>query len=317
MAPLKDNSVTDEKTYHNRRAFIKQSLRLGVGLSFALKAPWSLAEGVEGGDFDLISQSKYGGDLELHSYKEITNYNNFYEFGTGKRDPAKNAHTLKPKPWHISVSGECENKGEFDLEDFIAPYQLEERIYRLRCVEGWSMVIPWVGVPLAAVLKTFKPTSKAKYVVFKTLLDSEQMPGQKRPILDWPYLEGLTIGEAMNPLSILSVGLYGKVLPNQNGAPIRLIVPWKYGFKSIKSIVSIHFQANQPLNTWQAQAPSEYGFYANVNPDVDHPRWSQASERVIGRGGFFSPEKRQTELFNGYQEEVSYLYDGLDLARNF
>ena len=318
MAPLKENSVTDEKTYLNRRAFIKQSLRFGVGLSFAFKAPWSLAEGVEGGgDFDHIEQSKYGKDLELHSYREITNYNNFYEFGTGKRDPAKNAHTLKTKPWHISVSGECENTGDYDLEDFIAPYQLQERIYRLRCVEAWSMVIPWVGVPLAAVLKTFKPTSKAKYVVFKTLLDSEQMPWQKRPILDWPYVEGLTIGEAMNPLSILSVGLYGKVLPNQNGAPIRLIVPWKYGFKSIKSIVSIHFQANQPLNTWQAQAPSEYGFYANVNPDVDHPRWSQASERVIGRGGFFSPEKRQTELFNGYQEEVSHLYDGLDLARNF
>lgn len=318
MAPLKDNSVTDEKIYLNRRAFIKQSLRYGVGLSLALKAPWSMAEGIEGGaEFDSVAMSKYGKDLEPHSYKEITNYNNFYEFGTGKRDPAKNAHTLKPKPWHISVSGECENKGDYDLEDFISPYQLEERIYRLRCVEGWSMVIPWVGVPLASVLKTFKPTSNAKYVVFKTLVDTEQMPWQKRPILDWPYVEGLTIDEAMNPLSILSVGLYGKALPNQNGAPIRLVVPWKYGFKSVKSIVSIHFQANQPLNTWQAQAPNEYGFYANVNPDVDHPRWSQANERVIGRGGFFSPEKRQTELFNGYQKEVGHLYAGLDLARNF
>ena len=318
MHPLKDNSVTDEKEYCNRRQFIKQSLRFGTGLALSVKTNSVFAEDVGAEDaLGAINQSHFGKDLEPNTLKQISNYNNFYEFGTGKRDPAKNAHTLKTKPWHLSVSGACENKGEFDLEDFIAPYQLEERIYRLRCVEAWSMVIPWVGVPLAGVLKTFKPTSNAKYVVFKTLLDPEQMPGQRRPILNWPYVEGLTIGEAMNPLSILAVGLYGKVLPNQNGAPIRLVVPWKYGFKSIKSIVSIHFQETQPLNTWQEQAPNEYGFYANVNPAVDHPRWSQASERLIGWGGFFSPEKRETELFNGYQEEVGHLYAGLDLTRHY
>lgn len=317
MKKIAEHYVTDEAHYLNRRAFIKQSAQFGVGLA-AFGAFSALAEGVAGGDLsDKIIATDYGKDLTPHSFKEITNYNNFYEFGTGKRDPAKNAHTLKPKPWHIKVSGECGKQGNYDLEDFIKPYQLQERIYRFRCVEAWSMVIPWVGISLASVLKTFQPTSKAKYVVFKTLLDKEQMPWQKRPILDWPYTEGLTITEAMNPLSMLAVGLYGKTLPNQNGAPLRLVVPWKYGFKNIKSIVAIHFQENQPINTWQDQASSEYGFYANVNPNVDHPRWSQARERVIGKGSFFSPSKRKTEIFNGYKDEVGHLYAGLDLNKNF
>tara|TARA_B110000483_G_C18043160_1_gene483427 strand:+ start:33 stop:992 length:960 start_codon:yes stop_codon:yes gene_type:complete len=313
----KEHLITDEKYYYSRREIIKKGIRFGVGLMLAAKSPWSWAEGNQGGGLsDKLTKTHYGKELTSHSFQDITNYNNFYEFGTSKRDPAKNSHTLNPSPWHVSVTGECSNQGDYDLEDFIAPYQLEERVYRLRCVEAWSMVIPWVGVSLANLLKTFKPNSNAKYVVFKTLLDKEQMPWQKRPILNWPYTEGLTIEEAMNPLAFMAVGLYGKTLPNQNGAPLRLVVPWKYGFKSIKSIVAIHFQEKQPLNTWQEQAPSEYGFYANVNPNVNHPRWSQARERVIGGGSFFDPEKRDTELFNGYQDEVGHLYAGLDLSKN-
>lgn len=315
---ITEHHITNEAHYLNRRSFIKQSAHFGLGVAAFGAFSNSMAEGAYGGGFaDKIIKTDYGKGLTPHTFKQITNYNNFYEFGTGKRDPAKNSHTLKPKPWHIKVGGECLKKGMYDLEDFIKPHQLEERIYRFRCVEAWSMVIPWVGVSLAEVLKTFEPTSKAKYVVFKTLLDKQQMPWQRRPILDWPYLEGLTIAEAMNPLSMLVVGLYGKTLPNQNGAPLRLMVPWKYGFKNIKSIVSIHFQENQPLNTWQNQASKEYGFYANVNPSVDHPRWSQARERVIGKGSFLSPTKRKTQLFNGYADEVGHLYAGLDLNKNF
>ncbi|MBE8190031.1 MAG: protein-methionine-sulfoxide reductase catalytic subunit MsrP [Candidatus Thioglobus sp.] len=323
MKKITEHHITDEKYYLNRRKFISSGLGLtatiGAGAGGLLLANSSnSAERTKGGSLlDKVKMTDYGKGLKPHSFKQISNYNNFYEFGTGKRDPAKNAHTLKPKPWHIKVSGECLKKGNYDLEDFIAPYQLEQRIYRFRCVEAWSMIIPWVGVPLASVLKSFEPTSKAKYVVFETLLDPEQMPWQKRPILNWPYTEGLTIAEAMNPLSLLAVGLYGKVLPNQNGAPIRLVVPWKYGFKNIKSIVSINFSETQPINTWQDQAAKEYGFYANVNPNVDHPRWSQARERVIGGGSFFAPEKRKTELFNGYKDEVSHLYAGVDLRKNY
>jgi sulfoxide reductase catalytic subunit YedY len=318
MKKITENLITDEKDYLNRRQFIKQTAQLGVGLLGAGMALPSFSEGLHQGGFaDKILKTPYGKGLTPHSFKDITNYNNFYEFGTGKRDPAKNAHTLKTKPWHIKVSGECEKQGNIDLEDFIKPHQLEERTYRFRCVEAWSMVIPWVGVSLADVIKSFKPNAKAKYVVFKTLVDKKHMPKQNTRILDWPYMEGLTMAEAMNPLSFLAVGLYGKVLPNQNGAPIRLVVPWKYGFKNIKSIVSIHFQEQQPINTWQVQASSEYGFYANVNPNVDHPRWSQKRERIIGQGSFFSPAKRKTEIFNGYQDEVGHLYSKLDLTKNY
>ena len=316
---IKESQITLENDYLNRRNFIKQSGLFATGLlGSGFLAKSSVAEGLAGGGFsDKIITTNYGKNLTPHSYKNITSYNNFYEFGTKKSDPKKYAHTLKTKPWHIAVSGECAKPGEFDLEDFIKPHQLEERTYRFRCVEAWSMVIPWVGVSLAEVLKTFEPTSKAKYVIFKTLFDPKQMRGQLRSTLAWPYIEGLRIDEAMNPLSFLAVGLYGKTLPNQNGAPLRLVVPWKYGFKNIKSIVSIEFSEKPPLNSWQQQASNEYGFYANVNPQVSHPRWSQKRERVIGGGSFFSPEKRNTEIFNGYGKEVAHLYSELDLTKNF
>jgi sulfoxide reductase catalytic subunit YedY len=251
-------------------------------------------------------------DLKLTPYKDITSYNNFYEFGTGKTDPAENAGSLKTSPWTVAVEGHCEKPGEYMLEDFLAPHQPEERIYRLRCVEAWSMVIPWLGIPLAKILPRFQPTASAKYVEFTTLLDPEQMPGQRTRILDWPYVEGLRMDEAMHPLTLFATGLYGKELPNQNGAPLRLVVPWKYGFKSIKSIVKIRFTEQQPGTTWNLGAPHEYGFYANVNPEVDHPRWSQSKERRIG--DFF---RRDTLMLNGYAEQVADLYAGMDLRKDF
>ncbi|MGE0581767.1 MAG: protein-methionine-sulfoxide reductase catalytic subunit MsrP [Steroidobacteraceae bacterium] len=248
-------------------------------------------------------------------YEDITGYNNFYEFGTGKDDPKANAHTLRTRPWSVAVSGEVAVPGSFTLEDILAPHPLEERLYRMRCVERWSMVIPWVGFPLADLVKRFRPTSRAKYVAFKTLLDPKRMPGQRAGWLAWPYVEGLRIDEAMHPLAFLAVGLYGRVLPNQNGAPLRLVVPWKYGFKGIKSIVAIRFTERMPPTAWNVAAPDEYGFYANVNPAVDHPRWSQASERRIGAGLFEAT--RPTLPFNGYAAEVASLYRGMDLRRWF
>ena len=250
-----------------------------------------------------------------NSYEDITTYNNFYEFGTSKEDPSRLAAGFKPRPWSVKVSGEAEVTGTFTLEDILKPHALEERLYRLRCVEAWSMVIPWVGFPLGDLLKRFRPTSRARYVAFTTVLRPGELPGQRFPVLDWPYVEGLRIDEAMHPLTILAVGLYGEPLPNQNGAPLRLVVPWKYGFKSIKSIVEIRFSERQPPTSWNLSAPHEYGFYANVNPDVDHPRWSQARERRIG-SGVFSP-RVPTLPFNGYAEQVAGLYRGMDLARNF
>jgi sulfoxide reductase catalytic subunit YedY len=258
---------------------------------------------------------RYSTAEAANSYEDITTYNNFYEFGTSKDDPARLAGKFRPKPWNVTVSGEAEVTGTFTLEDLLKPHPLEERIYRLRCVEAWSMVIPWVGFPLGDLLKRFRPTSRAKFVAFKTVMRPEEMPGQRFPVLDWPYVEGLRIDEAMHPLAILAVGLYGQVLPNQNGAPLRLVVPWKYGFKSIKSIVEIRFTERQPPTSWNISAPQEYGFYANVNPQVDHPRWSQAKERRIG-GGVFAP-RQPTLMFNGYAEQVAGLYRGMDLAKNF
>ena len=252
---------------------------------------------------------------KLTRYEDITGYNNFYEFGTGKDDPQRNAHTLRTRPWHVAVSGEVERPGLFTLEDILRPHPLEERVYRLRCVERWSMVIPWVGFPLADFVRRFKPTSKARYLAFRTLEDPRQMPGQRAGWLDWPYVEGLRIDEAMHPLTLLVVGLYGRVLPNQNGAPLRLVVPWKYGFKGIKSIVAIRFTERQPPTSWNIAAPGEYGFYANVNPAVDQARWSQASERRIGAGLFEAT--RPTLPFNGYADEVASLYRGMDLRRWF
>jgi sulfoxide reductase catalytic subunit YedY len=242
----------------------------------------------------------------------VTTYNNFYELGTDKPDPSRNAGTLRPRPWSVTIEGEVKHPQVIDVDALLRSFALEERIYRMRCVEAWSMVIPWVGFPLAELVKRAEPTSRAKYVVFQTLHDPEQLPGQRRPVLRWPYVEGLRIDEATHPLALLAVGLYGRVLPNQNGAPIRLVVPWKYGFKGAKSIVRIRFQERQPETTWNLSAPDEYGFYANVNPEVDHPRWSQARERRIGE--FF---RRKTLPFNGYGAEVASLYAGLDLRKNY
>ena len=253
---------------------------------------------------------------KLTPYEDVTSYNNFYEFGTDKSDPAENAHTLKPRPWALSIEGEVGKPLKLGLDDLLKLGAMEERIYRLRCVEGWSMVIPWVGYSLSTLIQRAQPTSKAKYVEFVSLADAKQMPGVSRGILDWPYVEGLRIDEAMHPLVMIAFGLYGEILPNQNGAPLRLVVPWKYGFKSAKSIVKIRLVEKEPLSSWTKANPNEYGFYSNVNPKVDHPRWSQATERRIGDGGFFTPRKA-TLMFNGYEAQVGQLYAGMDLKKYF
>ena len=248
-------------------------------------------------------------------FEDATSYNNFYEFGLDKTDPKSNAGALRPEPWSVQVDGECAKPGKLNLEELLRPHALEERVYRFRCVEAWSMVVPWIGFPLGDLIKRLQPTSRAKYVEFTTQFDPQQMPGQRMGSLDWPYVEGLRMDEAMHPLSLMVVGMYGQWLPNQNGAPLRLMVPWKYGFKSVKSIVRIRFTEREPRTTWNRMAPDEYGFYANVNPAVDHPRWSQATERRLG-GGFFTP-RIDTLPFNGYAESVAALYRGMDLARYY
>ena len=322
---IKPSEITSESVYFDRRRFLQRAAAAGT-LMLGGVACSNETQGADAIDENAnampigerladIKSSAYSTDEPTNSWQDVTTYNNFYEFGLGKADPARNAGNLKTSPWSVTVSGEAEKTGEFMLEDFLAPHMLEERIYRLRCVEAWSMVVPWVGVELGSILKRFKPTSKARFVEFKTLFDPEQMPGQRRRVLNWPYVEGLTIAEAMHPLTILAVGVFGRELPNQNGAPLRLVVPWKYGFKSIKSIVSIEFKEKMPRNSWAVSAPNEYGFYANVNPKVDHPRWSQARERPIGEGLF--AKKKPTLMFNGYAEEVADLYAGLDLVKNF
>ncbi len=316
---VRPSEITPESIYRERRRFMQAGLGLGLSVGGGLALTGLAAEEARAAyashgrrPLAYTPRPDLAPDEELTDYKDVTSYNNFYEFGTDKYSPAKRAHTLRTEPWSVSVAGECEAGGRFALEDILRPHALEERIYRFRCVEGWSMVIPWVGIPLGAVLKRFRPTSKAKFVEFTTLYDPEQMPGQKRRVLDWPYVEGLRMDEAMHPLTILAVGLYGEVLPNQNGAPLRLVVPWKYGFKSIKSIVSIRFTEQQPLSSWEKAIPSEYGFYSNVNPEVSHPRWSQRRERRIGQ--FF---KIPTRKFNGYEEQVAHLYAGMDLKKYF
>jgi sulfoxide reductase catalytic subunit YedY len=310
---IKPSEITPEATFLKRRALLQTAL--ATGLLPGIMACGEAAEIPPSGAFADVK--KWPGSLieKPNTYEDITTYNNYYEFGTGKSDPAANAHTLKTKPWSVEVTGEAMRTGTYTLEDILAPHALEERIYRLRCVEAWSMVVPWVGFPLGDLLKRFEPTSQAKYVQFLTLADRDQMPGVRYPVLDWPYREGLTIAEAMHPLTLATVGLYGKVLPNQNGAPLRIVVPWKYGFKSAKSIVRIHFTDRQPQTSWNMSAPQEYGFYSNVNPTVDHPRWSQATERRLG-SGLFSP-RVPTLMFNGYGEQVAQLYTGLDLAKNY
>jgi len=313
-ADIRSSEITSEPNYLHRRDFIRAGAIAGDS---ALAGPALAAVVPEGRRIELpdVGNSDFSTDETPNNYEDITTYNNYYEFGTGKDDPYRNAQQFDPRPWSITIDGHAEKTGTFHFEDFIKPFDLEERIYRMRCVEAWSMVIPWVGISLADIIKHYQPTSKAKYVAFETLHDPVRMPGQRRRVLDWPYREGLTIAEATNPLAMLAVGVYGESIPSQNGAPIRLVVPWKYGFKGIKGIVRISFTEDQPPVSWNIAAPHEYGFYANVNPDVNHPRWSQASERAIG-GGLFAPRK-PTLMFNGYGEQVAHLYDGLDLRKNY
>ncbi|AHE97777.1 protein-methionine-sulfoxide reductase catalytic subunit MsrP [Thioalkalivibrio paradoxus] len=298
------SEITPREVYRRRRDFLRGGLALGAGLLLPAAGQGNPALEYTSGAFST--------DENLTPYEDITTYNNFFELGTGKSDPARNAHRLKTEPWTVAVDGACANPGQYALEDFLRPWALEERIYRLRCVEGWSMVIPWVGFELNRVLKKAEPDGSARYVAFETVLDPDNLPGQRRPVLEWPYTEGLRLDEAMHPLTLLAVGLYGEELPNQNGAPLRLVVPWKYGFKSIKSIVRIHFTEDEPPTAWNRAQPNEYGFYSNVNPDVPHPRWSQRTERRIGE-----LRRRRTEMFNGYGDEVAHLYEGMDLKRYF
>jgi sulfoxide reductase catalytic subunit YedY len=311
---IRPSEITSKENYLNRRQFMAAGAAAG---SIALASP-VLGAVVPPGEFAKlpgVRKSEFSTDEPPTSYDDITTYNNFWEFGTAKDDPVRNSKDFEPRPWRITVDGHAEKTGSFHFDDFIKPFDLEERIYRMRCVEAWSMVIPWVGISLADVVKHHKPLSNAKYVAFETLHDPVRMPGQRRPVLEWPYREGLTIAEATNPLTLLAVGLYGESLPNPNGAPIRLVVPWKYGFKGIKSIVRISFVEEQPETSWNMAQPWEYGFYANVNPEVDHPRWSQKRHRVIG-ADLFAP-REETLMFNGYAEEVAGLYEGMDLRRYF
>lgn len=308
---ISESLITDPEHFRQRRRIIRAT-GAAVIASTALRAiPPAAAQ--SGQKLPGVRKTGYRVDDDLTDYEDVLKYNNFYEFGTGKGDPAGNSAEFRTRPWAITVEGEVQKPGVIDIEEILKTQVLEERVYRLRCVEAWSMVVPWVGFPLAALLKRFEPTSKAKFVEFVTLMDPQQMPGQRVGVLDWPYREGLRIDEAVHPLTLLAVGLYGEILPNQNGAPIRLVVPWKYGFKSIKSIVTIRLRETMPQTSWNRSAPGEYGFYANVNPQVPHPRWSQKKERVIG-GGLFTP-KRDTELFNGYADQVGSLYSGMDLRR--
>ena len=319
-APLE---ITPEALYLGRREFVKNSLLLsataiGVGggllalLGRGRRTPPDEPAGAPAPSFPTAAPSPYSTTEPRTTYRDVTTYNNFYEFGTDKSDPAANAHTLRPRPWTVAIEGEVSRPQVLDIDEILRSIPLEERVYRMRCVEAWSMVVPWIGFPLGDLLRRAEPTSRAKYVAFRTLLDPEQMPMQRRQILDWPYVEGLRIDEAMHPLAILATGLYGKWLPNQNGAPLRLVVPWKYGFKGIKSIVAIRLTEIEPATSWNLSAPDEYGFYANVNPAVDHPRWSQATERRIG-----DLARRPTLPFNGYAEQVAGLYSGMDLRRFF
>ena len=311
---LRSAEITDESLVLRRREFLRKAgaAALGAGALLLQGGDSPASARSESRKLDGVKPTLWGRTEKPTRFEDATAYNNFYEFGTGKEDPARNAGELITRPWTLAVEGEAAKPGRIDLDDLLKSFALEERIYRMRCVEAWSMVIPWVGIPLGKLLEKFEPTSKAKFVSFQTLHDPEQMPGQRRNLLDWPYVEGLRADEAAHPLAILAVGMYGRVLPNQNGAPLRLVVPWKYGFKSIKSIVKIQLLAKQPATSWNLSAPQEYGFYANVNPAVDHPRWSQKRERRIGEF-----RKRDTLPFNGYAEQVAHLYTGLDLRKSY
>ncbi len=308
---IPSSEITDERLYLKRREFLEK-----VGLAAAGLAAGAVSLGAQPAGrppkLDHVVKGPFGTTEAMTPYEDVTTYNNFYEFGSDKSSPAQRAGSLRTRPWTVKVDGECHHPADYEFDDLVKPYTLEERVYRMRCVEGWSMVIPWVGIPLADLIKRFEPTSRAKFVEFTTLLNPGQMPGQRSAVLDWPYVEGLRLDEAMHPLAILVVGLYGVALPNQDGAPLRLVVPWKYGFKGIKSIVRIQFVERRPIGAWERQNSHEYGFYSNVNPEVDHPRWSQATERRIGE--FF---RRKTLMFNGYGDQVAGLYAGMDLRKYF
>ena len=314
---IPSSEITPESAYLQRREFIARVG--GVGAAFAGAALLGGAAcGTSEGRAEHAGGEAAAGtpasvdDEKPNSYEDITSYNNYYEFGTDKSDPKENSGTLRTRPWTVAVDGLVKKPATYSFDDLVKPHKLEDRVYRLRCVEAWSMVIPWQGIPLRDVITRLDPLPSARFVAFTTLLDPQQMPGQRRRVLDWPYVDGLRMDEAMHPLSLLVTGLYGKPLPNQNGAPIRLVVPWKYGFKGVKAIVRISFLADQPRTTWNAAAPDEYGFYANVNPEVDHPRWTQSRERRIGEF-----RRRETLMFNGYADQVASLYRGMDLRRNF
>ena len=300
------SEITPYKKYLTRRQFIQSSIATSIATTLSSNL-YATHEKQDNQYSDQLSQND-----SLNTYEEITTYNNFYEFGVGKSDPSSNAGQFKSRPWSINIEGLVQKPGVIDLEDLLKDITIEDRIYRLRCVEAWSMVIPWQGFPLQLLIDKVQPLSNAKYIQFETIYRPEEMPGQRRNILQWPYIEGLRMDEAMHPLSILSTGLYGHDLLNQNGSPLRLVVPWKYGFKSIKSIVAIRFVDSEPQTTWSLENPREYGFYSNVNPNIDHPRWTQATERRIG--DFF---RRPTLMFNGYEEEVSYLYKDMDLTKYY
>jgi sulfoxide reductase catalytic subunit YedY len=318
---LPSSEITPESLYVNRRKFLVAAGVIGAGLVGAreLRAGGADARGEHAGATGTgTRQDALGKPYGLQPndrptpYEDVTGYNNFYEFGTGKDDPKANAQAFKAKPWTVRVEGLVAKAGDYQLEDFLKPSKMEDRIYRMRCVEAWSMVIPWRGIPLADVIRRAEPRPGAKFVEFTTLHDAQRMPGQRYPVLDWPYNEGLRLDEALHPLTMMVTGVYGRDLPNQNGAPLRLVVPWKYGFKGIKSIVRIRLVASMPKTAWSEAIPSEYGFYANVNPSVDHPRWSQGSERRIGEF-----RRRPTLMFNGYADQVAQLYSGMDLRKNY
>ena len=296
---IRSSEITKESDYLNRRQFVAAAGIATVGLVATARLVSAIAPARRQDD-------------KPNSWDEITQYNNYYEFGTDKEDPYQNAQKFRTRPWTVKVDGLVKKPAEYHLEDLLKPYKLEDRVYRFRCVEAWSMVIPWQGIPLAEMIKRFEPQPSAKFVQFTTIYAPNEMPGQRAAILPWPYVEGLRLDEAMHPLTLMVTGLYGKTLPNQNGAPLRLIVPWKYGFKGIKAITRISFVDKQPMNTWQAANPNEYGFYANVNPEVDHPRWTQASERRIGQF-----RRQRTLMFNGYADQVAGMYAGMDLRKNF
>jgi len=309
---IPSSEITDERLYLNRRQFLQSGAVLTAGAALAgLSANRALAA-PDLAPLANVRKSPLSTAEKQNSYNDITTYNNFYEFGTGKGDPAANSGRFKPQPWTVKVDGQVNKPADFNIDDLLKTFPLEERVYRLRCVEAWSMVIPWIGFPLGELLKKVEPNTKAKFVAFTSIQRPGEMPGQNGDALEWPYVEGLRLDEAMHPLTLLAVGLYGKVLPNQNGAPIRLVVPWKYGFKGIKSVVRIKLVESQPATSWNIANAREYGFYSNVNPQVDHPRWTQARERRLGE-----LLKRETLMFNGYADQVASLYAGMDLKKNY